>query len=65
MLTHRTGRHFSSAEILTFIASFIMLADVTIIPGGDTLKPDVHRIGVGVLQPKGSMRVRLRKRAVA
>ncbi|RSH90846.1 hypothetical protein EHS25_010022 [Saitozyma podzolica] len=55
------GRHFASAEILTFIASFITLADVTVT--SDTLMPDAQRVGLGMLQPTGTFKVRIASRS--
>ena len=55
------GRHFASAEILTFIAAFISIADVQVM--SDTIIADKQRQGLGVLQPKGKMMVRMAKRA--
>ena len=56
------GRHFASAEILTFVAAWISMADAEIVEGKDTLRPDLQRVGLGVFQPKGSTVVRLRRR---
>ena len=51
------GRHFASAEILTFIAAFISLADVKVI--SDSIQVNTQRQGLGVLQPKGKMVVKM------
>lgn len=57
-----SGRHLASAECISMITAFIHLIDVEILPGGDTLKPDMTRIGMGVLNPKGKLNVRLSRR---
>jgi cholesterol 7alpha-monooxygenase len=54
------GRHFASAEILTFIAAFTYLFDADVL--SDTIKPNPQRIGLGIQQPMGSAKVRLRRR---
>ncbi|KAI9632941.1 cytochrome P450 [Dioszegia hungarica] len=46
------GRHFASAEILTFIAAFTYLFDADVL--SDTIKPNPQRIGLGIQQPMGS-----------
>lgn len=55
------GRHFASAEILTFIAAFAHNFDARII--SDTLRPDTQRPGLGVQQCKGEMMVELKGRS--
>ncbi|ORY31866.1 cytochrome P450 [Naematelia encephala] len=54
------GRHFASAEILSFLAIFIATIDVQVVR--DTIKADFTRIGLGVMQPKGELRVKMRRR---
>ena len=56
------GRHFASAEILTFIAAFVHLADAEIVPGRDTLKQDKTRVGLGIFNPKGTIVARMSQR---
>lgn len=55
-----TGRHFASIEILTFITSFLSTLDAEIV--NDTLVHDTNRLGLGVIQPKGKMQVKLSRR---
>lgn len=55
------GRHFSSAEILTLVATFVHLADVQVVH--DSIQPDRTRVGLGAIPIKGNMRVKFSARS--
>jgi cytochrome P450 len=59
------GRHFAKREMIVTMAMFITAFDIELLRPGDAIEHDLSYFLFGVMQPKGAIPARIRRRKVA